>query len=61
MTVTEPQSRWTFQARLVEDEFGMLWLHEPNSRGERMTTFLLSALKTGWRLEGHHGGRASAA
>jgi hypothetical protein len=40
----------------------MLWLHKPNSRGERMTTLLLSAnLKAGWRLAGYRADRAGAA
>jgi hypothetical protein len=47
--VTEPSWGW----RLEEDQFGMLWLHHPNRRGERMTTFLVSAiLKARWRLTG---------
>jgi hypothetical protein len=41
----------TFEAQLVQDEFHMLWIDHPNSRGKRMGHYLLSAVrKVGWRI-----------
>ena len=51
MTVRDPANEFTFEANLVEDEWHMLSLHQPDRRGRRMATYLFSAvLKLGWRV-----------
>jgi hypothetical protein len=50
MTIRDPVADYTF-ADLVEDEWRILWLHEPDRRGRLKAKYLLTAvLGLGWRI-----------
>jgi hypothetical protein len=62
VTIAIPDGGPPFEAQLVENEHGMLWVDHPNSRGRRMGHYLLSAVLTiGWRIERASPGGAGGA
>jgi hypothetical protein len=53
MTVELPTAGEQFEAHLVEDRYGVLWVHEANPRPDRRKAqafSLVVVLKLGWRI-----------